>query len=382
MKIGIPREIKAQENRVALTPAAVRELSNAGHSVSIERDAGRAVGFSNEQYQAAGATILASAKEVYAAELILKVKEPQPPELPYLHAGQILFTYLHLAAAPDLAQALMAQGVTALAYETVTDPRPGNHLPLLIPMSEIAGRLAAEAAATSLHMIHGGRGVLMGGVPGVAPAKVVVLGGGTVGTQAAIMSMGLGAEVTLLDVDLTRLRERDDRYGPRLKTRFSDAHTIDELTREADAVIGAVLLPGHSAPKLLSKQTVQHMQPGAVLVDVAIDQGGCAETSRPTTHASPRYRVDGVVHYCVANMPSASARTATQALSNATLPYVQQLASQPLASALASNPGLLEGLNVHAGHITHPAVAESLGLPYRSPRHLLGIESEQRNGQH
>ncbi|MGV6859450.1 MAG: alanine dehydrogenase [bacterium] len=364
MHIGIPKETKAQEYRVALTPSSVHEICLLGHSVVVEDNAGAAVGFNNSDYQAAGANIATSPEAAYAAELVVKVKEPQPEELPLLHPGTTLFSFLHLAAAPVLANSLLTTEVNAIAYETVTGTGADEHLPLLTPMSEIAGRLAAEAAATSLHMVHGGSGILMGGVPGVEPAKVLVLGGGTVGTQAAIMSMGLGAEVTVMDISMLRLRQLDQQYAGRLKTRHSDAHSLAELTSQADVIVGAVLLPGKAAPRIITRKILQGMRPGSVLVDVAIDQGGCAETSRPTTHEAPRYIEEGIVHYCVTNIPSASARTATQALSNATLPYVIKLANEGLENALTSHQGLRNGLNIYNGHVTHPAVAEALALPY------------------
>ncbi len=369
MKIGIPKETKAQENRVALTPSGVTELVNQGHELLVQRGAGTVLGYTDDMYLAAGAALVSSAAEAFNAELVIKVKEPLTEEFQFLRKEQILFTYLHLAAAENLIHELLKKDITAIAYETVTDSE--GDLPLLVPMSEVAGRLAAQAGATSLHMINGGRGVLMGGVPGVEPARVLVVGGGIVGTQAAKMALGLGADVTLLDINLKRLRQLDDLYGPRLKTRYSDASTLAQLAAEADVVIAAVLLPGRSAPKLITRQIIKSMREGSVLVDVAIDQGGCAETSRPTTHANPTYIVDGVVHYCVANIPSACARTATQALSNATLPYAAKIAAHGYQRAMRIDKGLMDGLNTCQGKITHLAVAESLGLNYTAADTLI-----------
>lgn len=369
MKIGVPKEIKPQENRVGLTPAGVHSLVAAGHEVLVQKSAGAAVGFADDAYTAAGATMVGTAKEAFGAPLVVKVKEPQPDEFGYLVSGQTLFTYLHLAPDPAQAEALLRSNVTGVAYETVTDA--SGALPLLVPMSEVAGRLAAQVGATALQMPNGGRGVLMGGVPGVEPARVTVLGGGIVGVEAARMCLGMGADVTLLDINLAKLRELDAVFGPRLKTRYSEPSAISELLAQSDLVVGAVLIPGHSAPKLVRREHLASMANGTVLVDVAIDQGGCFETSRPTTHAEPTYVVDGVVHYCVANMPSACARTATLALTNATLPYVHLLAEYGLAEACQRDAGLLNGINVMAGKVTHPEVAESLGLAYANPAELL-----------
>ncbi len=369
MRIGSPRETKAQETRVGLTPNAAHALVTAGHQVRIQSGAGHNAGFDDDAYLDAGAEIVAEAEQAWSADLVVKVKEPQPAEYPFLRAGQLLFTYLHLAAMPELTHALLASGVTAIAYETVTDEH--HRLPLLIPMSEVAGRIATQAGANALHNIHGGRGVLLGGVPGVQPGRVLVLGGGVVGTGAARIALGMGAETILVDRDLERLRQLDTQFGPALKTRYADAHSIERLATTADLLIGAVLIPGHSAPKLIRRDTVARMRSGAVIVDVAIDQGGCVETSRPTTHAEPTYVEAGVVlHYAVANMPAACGRTATQALGNATLPYVLKLAERGL-DALREDPGLRDGLNVHRGHLTHAAVAESLGLEY-TPAELVG----------
>ncbi|HFE48124.1 MAG TPA: alanine dehydrogenase [Chromatiaceae bacterium] len=359
MRIGVPREIKAQETRVGLTPNATHALATAGHAVRVQSGAGSAAGFSDADYIAAGAAVVDDAASAWDAELVVKVKEPQAAEYPLLRDGLILFTYLHLAAMPELTRVLLDRGITGIAYETVTD-RHGR-LPLLTPMSEVAGRIATQAGAHALHNITGGRGVLLGGVPGVAPGRVVVLGGGVVGLNAARIALGMGADTCLLDIDPERLRALDERFGPALKTRYADQKSIDELATRADLLIGAVLIPGHSAPKLIRRESVARMRPGAVIVDVAIDQGGCVETARATTHAEPTYIEAGVVHYAVANIPAACGRTATQALGNATLPYVLKLADRGI-DALRDDPGLLRGLNVHRGRLTHPAVAESLGL--------------------
>jgi alanine dehydrogenase len=362
MRIGVPKEIKDLEFRVGLIPGAVRELVGQGHEVIVETRAGAGVGYDDEAYRAAGANIVYDAETVFnRAELIVKVKEPQPVECKRLREGQLLFTYLHLA--PDRLQAelLMASGCTAIAYETVTD-RHGR-LPLLAPMSEIAGRMAAQVGAVSLQKRDGGAGILLGGVPGVPPAKVVVLGGGVVGTNAARMAMGLGADVTVIEKSLSRLAELDALFGPRLKTAFATVDMIERLVVDADLVIGAVLIAGAAAPRLLRRKVLSRMRPGSVLVDVSIDQGGCFETSRPTTHSQPTYIVDGVVHYCVANMPGGVARTSTHALGNATLPYVQALARQGWRFAVSEDSGLRAGLNVHAGRIVHPTVADALNLP-------------------
>ncbi|ANY84017.1 alanine dehydrogenase (plasmid) [Microvirga ossetica] len=368
MLVGVPKEIKAHEYRVGLTPSAVREYVAHGHKVLVESDAGAGIGAHDDAYRAAGADIAADAAEVFAkSAMIVKVKEPQPSEWVQLREGQILFTYLHLA--PDLEQTkgLLASGCTAVAYETVVDAKGG--LPLLAPMSEVAGRLSIEAAALALRRYNGGRGLLLGGVPGVAPARVLVLGGGVVGTQAARMAVGLGAEVSILDRAISRLRQLDDLFAGRVRTRYSTLAAIEEEIAEADVVIGAVLVPGASAPKLVSRAMLSRMKPRAVLVDVAIDQGGCFETSRPTTHESPTFEVDGVIHYCVANMPGAVPVTSSEALNNATLPYGLALADRGV-DAIVEMPGLLEGLNVHAGKLTYKAVAESLGLPWTDLRSL------------
>jgi alanine dehydrogenase len=362
MRIGVPKEIKAHEYRVGLTPGAVREYVSAGHSVVVESKAGDGIGAGDDAYRSVGAAVFDTAEEVFAsADIIVKVKEPQPVEWSRLKEGQILFTYLHLA--PDLEQTrgLMDSGCTAIAYETVTDRHGG--LPLLAPMSEVAGRLSIEAAGTALKRFNGGRGLLIGGVPGVQPARIVVIGGGVVGSHAARMATGLGAEVSILDRSLPRLRELDEMFEGRVRTRFSTIEAIEQEVFTADVVIGAVLVPGASAPKLISREMLKSMQRGSVLVDVAIDQGGCFETSHATTHADPTYEVDGVVHYCVANMPGAVPLTSSQALNNATLPFGLALANKGFA-AVMDDPHLRAGLNVHRGRLTYKAVAESLGLSF------------------
>ncbi|GAB5435290.1 alanine dehydrogenase [Falsiruegeria mediterranea] len=367
MKIGCPTEIKPQEFRVGMTPDAAREAVNHGHEVIIQKGAGAGAGFTDEDYVSAGAAIIDTAAEIFAAaDMIVKVKEPQAGERKMLREGQLLFTYLHLAPDPDQTHDLLASGCTAIAYETVTDDRGG--LPLLAPMSEVAGRLAPQVGAWTLQKANGGRGVLMGGVPGVAPAKVVVIGGGVVGTHAAKIAAGMGADVTVLDRSLNRLKYLDDVFGRDFKNQYSTAGATAELVREADMVIGAVLIPGAEAPKLVSRAQLSEMKPGAALVDVAIDQGGCFETSKATTHADPIYEVDGVMHYCVANMPGAVARTSTQALGNATLPFMLNLANKGWKQACADDPHLLNGLNVHAGQLTYYAVGKALGIDVVSPQ--------------
>jgi alanine dehydrogenase len=362
MKVGVPKEIKTHEYRVGLTPGAVREYVAAGHTVVIETGAGAGIGAADQDYCKAGAAIVGSAHEVFASsELIVKVKEPQPSEWALLRENQILFTYLHLAPDPEQAKGLMKSGCTAVAYETVSDAHGG--LPLLAPMSEVAGRLAIEAAGAALKRYAGGRGLLIGGVPGVQPARIVVVGGGVVGTHAARMAAGLGAEVTILDRSIPRLRELDELFEGRVRTRFSTIEAVEEEVFAADVVIGAVLVPGASAPKLVTRSMLSSMRKGSVIVDVAIDQGGCFETSRPTTHADPTYEVDGVIHYCVANMPGAVPLTSSHALNNATLPFGLALANRGLAAVL-DDPHLRAGLNVYRGRLTYRAVAESLGLPF------------------
>ncbi|MBM5812731.1 MAG: alanine dehydrogenase [Gammaproteobacteria bacterium] len=361
MKIGCPKEIKVHEYRVGLVPAGVRELVAAGHEVLIEAGAGLGIGIGDDTYRAAGARVLPDAAAVFAAaELVVKVKEPQPRECALLREGQVLFTFLHLAADPAQAAALQRSGATAIAYETVS--APDGSLPLLTPMSEVAGRMSIQVGATALQKAHGGFGVLLGGVPGVAPGRVVVLGGGVAGTNAAQMAVGLGAQVTIVDRSLRRLRELDAWFGARIATAYSTAETIERLVTSADLVVGAVLVTGAAAPKLVTRAMLGRMEKGGVLVDISIDQGGCFETSRPTTHADPTYVVDGVVHYCVTNMPGAVPRTSTFALTNATLPYVRALADLGWRRACERDAGLAAGINVHAGAITHPAVARALGL--------------------
>jgi alanine dehydrogenase len=366
MKIGCPTEIKPQEFRVGMTPNAAREAIAHGHDVLIQTGAGKGAGFGDEDYIAAGAEIIGTAAEIFAiADMIVKVKEPQSIERKMLREGQLLFTYLHLAPDPEQTRDLIASGCTAIAYETVTDANGG--LPLLAPMSEVAGRLAPQVGSWTLQKANGGRGVLMGGVPGVAPAKVVVIGGGVVGTHAAKVAAGMGADVTILDRSLPRLRYLDDVFGGTFKNQYSTAGATAELIADADLVIGAVLIPGAEAPKLISRQQLKTMKPGAVLVDVAIDQGGCFETSRATTHADPIYEVDGIMHYCVANMPGAVARTSTLALGNATLPFLLALADKGWKKACQDDPHLLNGLNVHAGQLTYYAVGKALGIDVVSP---------------
>ncbi|MDX1483872.1 MAG: alanine dehydrogenase [Alphaproteobacteria bacterium] len=362
MRIGSPKEIKVHEYRVGLVPASVAELTRAGHEVLVETGAGAGIGVGDEDYVAAGAAIAADAAEVFEkAELVVKVKEPQPPEIAMLREGQTLFTYLHLAPDAGQAKGLMDSGATAIAYETVTDGHGG--LPLLAPMSEVAGRMAAQVGAHYLEKAQGGAGILLGGVPGVAPGRVTVLGAGAVGREAARMALGLGAEVTVLNRGVEKLAALNLVFGAALKTLQSNAAAIEDSVAGADLVIGAVLVPGAAAPKLVSRELVARMRTGSVAVDVAIDQGGCFETSRPTTHADPVYVEDGVTHYCVTNMPGAVPRTSAFALNNATLPFVKAMANKGVMAALADDPHLLAGLNVWSGKITHPSVAESLDLP-------------------
>jgi len=369
MKVGVPTEIKPDEYRVGLTPGGVREYVAAGHSVIVQAGAGHGIGASDAHYLAAGAAIVADAAAVFAqADMVVKVKEPQPGEWTQLRRGQILFTYLHLAPDPEQTRGLLASGCTAIAYETVVDRR--GALPLLAPMSEVAGRLSIEAAGAALKRHAGGRGLLLGGVPGVSPARVVVLGGGVVGTHAARMAVGLGAEVTIVDRSIPRLRELDELFAGRVRTRVSSIAAIEEEIVAADAVIGAVLIPGASAPRLVTRDMLKLMKRNAVLVDVAIDQGGCFETSHATTHADPTYEVDGVIHYCVANMPGAVPLTSSHALVNATLPYGLAIANEGLA-ALLKDPGLLAGLNVIDGRLTNQAVAESLSAEWIAPGQAL-----------
>jgi alanine dehydrogenase len=361
MRIGVPREIKVHEYRVGLVPASVHELVKAGHEVFVETGAGAGVGFGDGDYAAAGAQVLGEASAVFeAGEMIVKVKEPQLPECARLRPGQIIFTYLHLAADPAQAEALMASGATAIAYETVT--APDGSLPLLTPMSEVAGRMSIQVGAWCLQKANGGAGVLLGGVPGVHPGKVVILGGGVAGSNAAEMAVGLQAEVTVIDRSVKRLRELQTLFGNAIKTVYSTHHAIETHVLDADLVIGSVLIPGDAAPKLVSRDMVRAMRDGSALVDIAIDQGGCFSTSRPTSHAQPTFIAEGVVHYCVTNMPGAVARTATFALNNATLPFVMALADKGARRALADDPHLAAGLNIEGGEIVHPAVAHALAL--------------------
>ena len=363
MLIGIPKEIKNHEYRVGLTPSSVREATAHGHDVIIETNAGAGIGCSNDDYVAAGAKIVDTAAEIFAkSEMIVKVKEPQKVEYEQLREGQLLFTYLHLAPDPEQTEGLIKSGVTAIAYETVTDKNGG--LPLLAPMSEVAGRMAPQVGAAALQKANGGRGMLLGGVPGVAPAKVVVIGGGVVGTNAARIAAGMGADVIILDKNVKRLTYIDDVFGPRIKTQYATIDDTEALVYDADMVVGAVLIPGAAAPKLIHKNQLSKMKPGSVIVDVAIDQGGCFETSKATTHADPTYIVDDVVHYCVANMPGAVARTSTFALNNATLPFTLALADKGWKKACQDDPHLAAGLNVHEGRITYEAVARDLGYDY------------------
>jgi alanine dehydrogenase len=372
MHIGCPKEIKPQEFRVGLTPNAAREAVAHGHRVTVETGCGIGAGFPDADYVAAGAAIAGTAAEVFAAaDLIVKVKEPQAAERRMLREGQVLFTYLHLAPDPDQTRDLIASGATCIAYETVTDDRGG--LPLLAPMSEVAGRLAPQVGAWTLQKANGGRGVLLGGVPGVAPARVVVLGGGVVGTHAARIAAGMGADVTVLDRSLTRLRYLDDVFGGLFKTSFASVGNTADLAAQADMIIGAVLIPGAAAPKLISRAQLADLKPGAALVDVAIDQGGCFETSHATTHQDPVYEVDGIMHYCVANMPGAVARTSTLALGNATLPFLLALADKGWRQACADDPHLLAGLNVHAGRVTYAAVGAALGIDVTAPATALAL---------
>ena len=365
MKVGVPKEIKTLEFRVGMTPAGVRELVHDGHEVFVETQAGGGIGVSDADYTAAGATILDKAGDVFAqAEMIVKVKEPQLNECAMLRDDQVLFTYLHLAADPAQTEALVKSGTTAIAYETVT--AHDGSLPLLTPMSEVAGRLSVQAGAYAQQKANGGSGILLGGVAGVAPAKVTVIGGGVAGANAADMAVGLGAEVTILDRSLPRLRQLEDVWGGRVRTIYSTKHAVEEYTAEADLVVGAVLIAGAAAPKLVSRDDIRAMRAGSVVVDISIDQGGCFETSRPTTHAEPTYVVDDVVHYCVTNMPGAVPRTSTFALTNATLPFVKALARHGWRDALIRDPHLANGLNVHAGHVNHEAVAHDLGYTYLS----------------
>ena len=361
MLVGVPKEIKNHEYRVGLIPATVKMLTDHNHQVLVQTGAGEGSYISDAEYEAAGARIVAESEEAWAVELVIKVKEPVPSEYGYLNKPKILFTYLHLASNEPLVRALLDSGLAAIAYETVVNKK--GQLPLLMPMSEVAGRMAAQVGAAMLQKNEGGRGVLMGGVPGVPPANVVILGGGTVGAHAARIATGMGAQVAVLDVSHERLAYYDDLYKGRIQTRRSNPHTVEEALRQADLVIGAVLIPGGKTPWLVTRPMLTLMPKNAVIVDVAVDQGGCVETSRPTTHSQPTFEVDGIIHYCVANMPGAVPRTSTFALNNQTADYILMLANHGL-EALSKDPGLKAGLNAHRGQITHPGVAESFGLPY------------------
>ena len=370
MRVGCPREIKNNENRVGLTPAGARSLAAAGHEVTVEHGAGERSGFADAEYEAVGARLVAGAAEVFErAELVVKVKEPQPAEIELLRPGQMLFTYLHLAADPEQARGLLRRKATAIAYETIHDVT--GRLPLLTPMSEVAGRMAAHVGAFYLQQPNGGRGMLLGGVPGVPPAHVVVLGAGVVGMNAIKVAVGMGARVTALDRSLAALRYVDDIFGNKVETLWSNEQHVEEAVAQADLVIGAVLIPGAAAPRLVTRQMIRGMKPGSVIVDVAVDQGGCVETTHATTHADPVYFVDGVLHYAVGNMPGALPRTSTIALTNATLPYALRLANLGLREALLGDPGFLAGLNTFDGTITCAPVAESLGMPWVDPTSVL-----------
>jgi len=372
MILGVPKELKNHETRVGITPAGAKSLTEKGHTVLIESGAGALSAFSDGEYQHAGAEVITDAGTVWSrAEMVVKVKEPTPPEFGYFHKGLALFAYLHLAPLADLTDALVDCGVLSIAYETITDE--AGHLPLLIPMSEVAGRMAVQVGASCLQSGYGGRGILLGGVPGVPPASVCILGGGVVGTNAARIAHGMGAQVTIIDVNLNRLRELDDLFCGQVHTLASNSYNVRRATRAADLVIGAVLIPGLSAPKILSRATVEKMKPGAVVVDVAIDQGGCIETARPTTHSDPTYSVNGVVHYCVSNMPAAVPNTSTLALTNATLPYIVKLAQQGTWGAIASDRRIRSGVNTCHGKLTCEAIAISQNRTWRTVEESLAI---------
>lgn len=366
MLIGIPKEVKNHEYRVGATPELVSLLVQAGHDVVIEKSAGDAIGYTDSMYSEMGAQVVQTPKEVWDSEMVIKVKEPQPQECKLMHKGLILFCFLHLSPEPKLTQALIDNQVTAIAWETVTNHK--GELPILIPMSEIAGRIAIQAGATSLQLSHGGKGVLLGGVPGVSPSKVVVIGGGVVGLNSARMAIGLGADVTILDTNLTRLRMIDDVFDFRIKTLFSSKMTLEKELKTADLVVGSVLIPGKLAPKLVTKKMLKDMQPGSVIVDVAIDQGGCFESSKPTSHDKPTYVEEDVLHYCVTNMPGVCAKTSTQALMNAITPYALKIANLGYKEALSKDPGLLDGLNVYGGEVTNKHVADDLDYKFVDPK--------------
>jgi len=372
--VGLPKEIKDNEYRVGLTPAGVRALTDAGHQVNVEKNAGEGSGFDDALYQKAGAQIIDSADDIWAgADMIVKVKEPIAPEYPRMREGQLLFTYLHLAPDHELTDQLIKRKVTGIAYETITDRRGG--LPLLTPMSEVAGRMAIQVGAHYLEKMAGGRGILLGGVPGVPAARVVILGGGVVGTNAAKIAVGMGAHVTIIDNNLDRLRELDDIFLSKISTLASSAYMIHDAISSADLIVGAVLVPGAAAPRLVTRNMLKDVPNGAVIVDVAVDQGGCIETTHPTTHSNPTYYVEGVLHYCVANMPGAVPRTSTFALTNATLPYTLKLANQGFLEAISSDAGLKAGVNTFAGHCTYQAVAEAQNLSYTSIDALIEVTS-------
>jgi len=368
--VGLPKEIKDNEYRVGLTPAGVRALTDAGHQVIVEKSAGEGSGFEDALYQRAGGRLIDSADDVWkTADMIVKVKEPIAPEYPRMREGQLLFTYLHLAPDHELTKQLIDRKVTGIAYETITDRR--GTLPLLTPMSEVAGRMAIQVGAHYLEKMSGGRGILLGGVPGVPAARVVIIGGGVVGTNSAKMAVGMGAHVTIIDNNLDRLRELDDIFLSKISTLASSAYMIHDAISQADLIVGAVLVPGAAAPKLVTKNMLKDVPNGSVIVDVAVDQGGCIETTHPTTHSNPTYYVEGVLHYCVANMPGAVPRTSTFALTNATLPYALKLANKGFLQAISSDPGLKEGVNTYAGHCTYEAVAAAQGIPYTALDQLI-----------
>jgi|SRR5947209_1602830 len=370
MLIGVPKEVKDHESRVGIVPSGVKALVDAGHKVIVETNAGALSSMPDEDYKSAGAEIIGSAAEVWRrADMVVKVKEPVEKEYPYFREGLVLFTYLHLAPLPELTETLLQKKVTGIAYETIRDRN--NTLPLLTPMSEVAGRMSVQVGASYLEKERGGRGVLLGGVPGVPPAQVTIIGGGIVGTNAAKMALGMGAIVTMIDLNLNRLREIDDIFNGRVYTLASNSYSIAKSTSTSDLVIGGVLIPGASAPKLVTRQMVSRMKKGAVIVDVAIDQGGCIETARPTTHSNPSYVEEGVVHYCVTNMPAAVPHTSTLALTNATFPYVMKLAQMGPAAAIKSDDGIREGVNTFQGHVTYPAVAQSQNRPAKDVAALL-----------
>ena len=372
MLIGVPKEIKNHEYRVGMVPSSVREMIHHGHKVVVETNCGSGIGFDDKDYKAAGASVAKSAEDIFArADMIVKVKEPQAKECKMLRRGQLLYTYLHLAPDPAQTEGLIKSGCTAIAYETVTGARGG--LPLLAPMSEVAGRMSVQVGAHYLEKEPGGAGILLGGVPGVRAAHVTVIGGGVSGTHAIRMAMGMEAQVTVIDRSLDRLRELDEIFGSKLNTIYSTVDAIEHYVRESDLVIGAVLVPGAAAPKLVTRKMIKSMRPGSVVVDIAIDQGGCFETSHATTHADPVYTVDGITHYCVANMPGAAARTSTFALNNATLPFGLALADKGAKKACADDPHLMNGLNIHDGKITYKAVAEALGKKYVPAAQALGL---------